>query len=505
MKTLIKILVFLIIIAAVGAAGYWHWTKPDRLITELAGFAVPENPEKGVGSATISSLVNMGFIAANPMLKRFDQAPISAKVGIIIAAGQMLNPIHIPLFQKALGIEDAKLNEFASIALARFGLTYAKTVLKWIDSDPSPMVQEFACRALGRMDGKKTVELVTPELFKLLNHPNLKVQKQAIIGLIRFNKYLNKNDLTPLTNQVSKIVPFMESEDEEVANQASLAVIELRIPNEGGLEQIQYLKNLLKHTKAYVRLNTLNVLTTLFGSDVGIQDQVARALEDSDLGVRKNALQLMIQVGLTIHYEKVIPFLTSDDPEIHEKLVKYLGSISDPKLIEILAPHLISGSYQTQFTVIRILKGIGKIHDRKIYDPIILPLIECMKVNEPEIQKEDQKMRYFTHEALRLITRCENIAYSYTDWMEWYNIASTTEVKRKEAFQNLQDAKGLMASAQEYDPKKKNQMYREAIDKLKKAERLLEEIRRFSTFTFEEQFQDIQELKYQANKFMGND
>lgn len=505
MNTLLKIIIFLLVIGIAGGLGYRYITEPDRLITALESMPVPENPEDYTSPPALQKLVNMGTLGAAAIVKRFEKASIQGKVAMVVAAGRIRNTTTLPVLQQSLGIKEKNLSTFAAIALARYGKAQAPTLLKWIQSDPNPIVQEYACQALGRIGGPKSIKEIAPELLKLLKHSNTKVQAQALAGLVRMNKELKKADLTPLTEHVGEILPLLESEDEETAYQAALAVADFRIPAEGGLERGKYIKSLLKHPKTYVRRNVLAMMTDLFRNDVGVQDQVALALEDKDETIQKMALDLMFKHGLTIHYPKVLPFLNVEDPELHEKLVDYLGSIHDESLISALEEAFKSTSYLTQYTAIRIAKRIGSVHKKPLYVPLIPYLIECMKVNEPNVDREEKKIRYHAHEALKIITGADKVAYSYNDWMEWYTVSTSIEKKKKDSFQNLEDAKMLIASAADFDPKKKNQMYREASEKLRQAERDLEEIKRFTNYSFEEQLQTIRELKYQANKFLGND
>ena len=170
---------------------------------------------------------------------------------------------------------------------------------------------EEKIKILETLDGTDNPEILEKIILKL-DDDDIQVRGEAFSSLV-----LNENKISNF------LIKSLNSASKNIRGFASLV-----LANRNEITAIPEIIKLAKDERSMVRSCAIGALGYLRAQEA--KEIFLESLLDSDLEVRKSAIQAVIDLNITISEKKIVEIVKEEDPEI-EKLLSELKKYSGPE------------------------------------------------------------------------------------------------------------------------------------------------------------------------------
>jgi eukaryotic-like serine/threonine-protein kinase len=234
--------------------------------------------------------------------------------------------------------------------LARFDTPVVHAAIQAQLKDPNKFIRSAALSALSRMTGQIDIKL----LCSLLRDPEIEVQNKAVDVVIKANH--------PET--IKHLVEVLKDEN-EYARRAAVEVLNAV----GNSKSVKYLLEVIADSDWWVRTRAADALGKIGGPRV--VEAVLELIKDDNQDIRRAAIEILNQTKDERAVAQLIEATRDTDWWVSERAVDALAEIGSVKAVPRLVD-MLAGPAKSLPTVVR---AIGKLGDPKIIESL-LPLLQ---------------------------------------------------------------------------------------------------------------------------------
>jgi eukaryotic-like serine/threonine-protein kinase len=234
--------------------------------------------------------------------------------------------------------------------LSRFDKPVVHAAIQAQLKDPNKFIRSAALSALARMNGQIDIKL----LCGLLRDPEIEVQNKAVEVVIKANH--------PET--IKHLVEVLKDEN-EYARRAAVEVLNAV----GNSKSVKYLLEVIADSDWWVRTRAADALGKIGGPRV--VEAVLELIKDDNQDIRRAAIEILNQTKDERAVAQLIEATRDADWWVSERAVDALAEIGSVKAVPRLVD-MLAGAAKSLPTVVR---AIGKLGDPKIIENL-LPLLQ---------------------------------------------------------------------------------------------------------------------------------
>jgi serine/threonine-protein kinase len=238
--------------------------------------------------------------------------------------------------------------------LGRFNHPAVAQALQTQLRDTNKLIRQAALTALTRVEGPINIE----QICKLLRDPEIDVQNKAVEVVIKANH----------PDTIRYLVDVLKDENEYARRAAVEVLNEIGTP-----KSVKHLLEAIKDDDWWVRSRAADALGKIGGPKV--VEAVLALIKDEDEEIRRAAIEILNQTKDERAVNQLIEATRDKDWWVSERAVDALAEIGSKRAVPRLLEMLQSGNARS---IPVVLRGLGKLGDHKVLEPVLASL------NRPE-------------------------------------------------------------------------------------------------------------------------
>jgi serine/threonine-protein kinase len=238
--------------------------------------------------------------------------------------------------------------------LGRFNHPAVSQALQGQLKDSNKLIRQAALAALTRVDGPVNVE----QVCKLLRDPEIDVQNKAVDVVIKANH----------PDTMRYLVDVLKDENEYARRAAVEVLNEIGTP-----KSVKNLLEAIKDDDWWVRSRAADALGKIGGPKV--VEAVLALIKDEDEEIRRAAIEILNQTKDERAVNQLIEATRDKDWWVSERAVDALAEIGSKRAVPRMLEMLQTGNARS---IPVVLRGLGKLGDHKVLEPVLQAL------NRPE-------------------------------------------------------------------------------------------------------------------------
>ena len=260
----------------------------------------------------------------------------------------------------------------------------ACAALRFVLTDPDPMVRGRACAGLGKLG----TEEVVPTLAEMVWDDNAWVAKHAVVGLGQFdcveavetlgevarieNVTIQTACVDALINigtdtVVPTLVSLLESDNLVLRNKATEGISALGRSGQVNLARMLVL--MMNSPDVNVRRAVIEIINDVGDHDGTIWKRLVRHLRDEDWWVRERATEVLVNISGDKITEHVVDLLADESDIVRRYAVEVLIRLKDPRS---LAPLAEAARTDTDWWVQeRAIEALGELGDHRATSVVV--------------------------------------------------------------------------------------------------------------------------------------